>query len=75
MLTLEVAADADLAFVLREACAHGEHLEKLTIAPPDDAAMVELRKLVVARIDGVRGSGWVSVAPQLSFMRRGPWSC
>ena len=60
-LTLEVAADTDLAFVLREAYAHGEHLERMTIAPPDYAAMVELRNLVVARIDGAKGSARIMI--------------
>jgi hypothetical protein len=58
---LEVAADTDLAFVLREAYAHGEHLERMTIAPPDYAAMVELRNLVVARIDGAKGSARIMI--------------
>ena len=60
-LTLELNGDTELASVLGQVCARGECLERMTIAPPDYAAMVELRKLMVARIDGPRGDGSISV--------------
>lgn len=66
-MDLEMGSDSELALLLREAHVRGDRFERMTIAPHDYTAMIELRELLVTRIDGRRGRGTLSAC--LTF----PW--